>query len=148
MAAMVILCLGCGSAVSRTDDRRALDAPAGQDVMNLWTVLLESEVQDVQLCTDVNINTIVNGRDQQRLPKMCRKCFNGYSRVLESLKTIRRNLLKAAESLKLFSTSPLELLPPSTKKARLGNLVRRQNQLSDEGSQTQSQSPEVSVCAM
>ena len=147
---MVVLCLGCGNAVSRPDDRRALDAPAGQDVLNLWMVLLENEAQDVQLCTDVDINTIVNGRDQQRLPKMCRKCFNGYRRVLESMEIIRRNLLKAAESLKLFSTSPFELLPPSKKKARLGNLVRRQDQPSDDGFQNQSSvhSPDVSVSAM
>ena len=42
-----------------------------------WTcghaMLLENEEE--QMCADVDINSIVNGSDKNRLPKMCRKCF-------------------------------------------------------------------------
>ena len=136
--AQVLQCFGCGDELSRPGDRRALDVPAGKEVLDLWTMLLENEEE--QTCADVDINSIVNGSDKNRLPKMCRKCFGRYNSFHEAQVIIRKNLLKAAESLRLFSSSPVELLPPATKSAKLW---RRHS--SDGGSQS-TQSPEISVC--
>ncbi len=124
--AQVLQCFGCGDELSRPGDRRTLDVPAGKEVLDLWTMLLENEEE--QMCADVDINSIVNGSDKNRLR------FGRYSSFLEAQ---RKNLLKAAESLRLFSSSPVELLPPATKRAKLW---RRHS--SDGGSQS-TQSPEV-----
>ncbi len=74
--AQVLQCFGCGDELSRPGNRR------GKEVLDLWTMLLENEEE--QMCADVHINSIVNGSDKNRLPKMCRKCFGRYSSFLEA----------------------------------------------------------------
>lgn len=126
-----------------TRDRRILNNSGGQDILRVS--LLENEEE--QMCADVDIGHIISGGDKQRLPMMCRKCSRDYSRFLESFQGLRRNLLKSADALKLFSNSPVELLPPSAKKGKFIGLKLQptSHDSTEEPTQPSTQSPEVMV---
>ena len=100
----IMYCLGCG-----------IDIPDSEDVAMMWRWLLEEDYQSSIDSQD--IDTILSGADGLRAPKMCRKCFYAYEKLVEAQNSIRDNLRKAAEALDLcsqFATS----LPKRSRLAR------------------------------
>ena len=133
--------------MSGPTDRQALDHPAAKDAASLWKTLIKNEAEDQQVCNGVNFQTILSGEDRQQTPKMCRKCFYSYRKLVESQQNIRRKLRNAVEVLCLFS-SPSETLPHLSKRTRLGSPDRSSARQTARGQSSQSEameSPKVSV---
>ena len=78
-----ILCIGCGEDLTaRTADRRALQGPATEHVVEAWKAMFEF-VKAVQFEDDERLiaDTLVSGGGvPSKAGKMCRKCFAGYAR--------------------------------------------------------------------
>ena len=88
------LCLGCGEDLAnRAADRRALQGPPAEEVVDAWKDVFENvqvEVdKDERLCAD----TLLVGPG-----KMCRKCFSGYERFSKLHKMLHENVARVTES--------------------------------------------------
>jgi len=132
-------CLGCGSELSQASDRRALGTAT--DVAVVWRQFVENEADDE---IAVNIDAILSEKDRI-LPKMCRKCFYSYKKLIEKEESIRKNLRQAATVLGLFSSSlplPSDQHPPTPKRRRISSVPTQSRQKSG----SSSQSPDVVVC--
>ena len=92
-----LLCLGCGEDLAlRAADRRALQGPPAEGVVDAWKAVFENVQVDVdddyKLCAD----TLLAGEGAPG--KMCRKCFSGYERLSKLHKTLHDNVARAIES--------------------------------------------------
>ena len=92
-----LLCLGCGEDLtSRAADRRALQGPPAEGVVDAWKAIFENVQVDVdnddRLCAD----TLLLGGEVPG--KMCRKCFSGYERFSKLHKILHENISRAIES--------------------------------------------------
>lgn len=89
-----LLCLGCGEDLAqRAADRRALQGPPAEGVVDAWKAVFENvQDDDDRLCAD----TLLAGREVPG--KMCRKCFSGYERFSKLHKTLHDNVARAIES--------------------------------------------------
>ena len=142
-----IYCFGCGRNITdRPADRRALDNPRSQQVVQLWKAFLEGRDQPVE-----DADKASSGGDSQSSCKMCRKCFSAYERYNKLYATIQENLRRAAEVLQVSPLSPIA--QPLAKRPRLGGIQTtpsyRGQQNEDESTQTRSdgstKSPQVAV---
>ena len=92
-----LLCLGCGEDLAnRAADRRALQGPPAEGVVDAWKALLENVQVDLSdddmLCADTLLT-------RGEVPgKMCRKCFSSYERFYKLHKTLHENATRAIES--------------------------------------------------
>lgn len=141
-----IYCFGCGI-TSRPADRRALDAPGSEHVVEVWKAFAEDE-EDI---SDELLN--------ESAAKMCRKCFSAYERYSKLHDTIEQNFKIAAEVLRRTPSSsraqPLPLPLPLPKRPRLGITQSQmssrelpsagEKEPSHAGSDGTAQSPEVAV---
>lgn len=92
-----LLCLGCGEDLAQhAADRRALQGPPAEGVVEAWKAVFENVQFDVdnddRLCAD----TLLAGGEVPG--KMCRKCFSGYERFSKLHKTLHDNVARAIES--------------------------------------------------
>ena len=98
-----IYCFGCGSNISdRPADRRALDNPRSQHVVQLWKAFREGRDEPVE-----DADKAPSGGGSQSSCKMCRKCFSAYERYSKLHATIQENLTRAAEVLQISPLSPI-----------------------------------------
>lgn len=132
-----VYCFGCGI-TSRPADRRALDTPGSEHVVEVWKAFAEDEEEFEELLSESSA-------------KMCRKCFSAYDRYSKLHDTIKENFKRAAEVLRRApSSSGAQPLP---KRPRLGStrlhMTPRELPSAGEKSRTGSdgttQSPEVAV---
>ena len=80
----------------RPADRRALDNPRSQQVVQLWKAFLEGRYQPVE-----DADKAPNGGGSQSSCKMYRKCFSAYERYIKLYATIQENLRRATEVLQI-----------------------------------------------
>ncbi len=129
-------CLGCGSDIAdKLKDSRNVNTSSSENVAAVWKAFLENE--DQQAVADVD--SILNGGDSQRVPKMCKNCFYSYNRYTKLHDKLQENIRKAADV--------LELQLPLPKKRKLDSSLSWQTtRAQPSGSSTQS--PEVAVGAI
>ncbi len=90
-------CLGCGSDIAnKPEDRR--DIKANGKISAVWKAFLDKESEDHD---SISVDNILSGRDSQRAPKMCRKCFYAYDKYIKLQDTILENIRKASDVLEL-----------------------------------------------
>ncbi len=145
-------CLGCGSDIAdKVKDSRNLNTSSSENVATIWKAFIENE--DQQAVADVD--SILNGGDNQRVPKMCKNCFYSYNRYTKLHDKLQENIRKAADVLELYiapSTSAVSLQLPLSKKRKLDSSLswqttRRQSNMA-QASGSSTQSPEVAVGAI
>lgn len=132
-----MLCLGCGTDLPCTEDRRALDNLDNSDcrnVVKVWKSFVLDSAIGVDLTT---VNDILNGSDKRRVPKMCRKCFLAYKKYSNTYDVLQDNLQKAVAALDLIQASS-STTPPLPKKPRV--------HMSLPSTGSSSKSPDVVVC--
>ncbi len=112
-----------------------MNTSSSENVAAVWKAFLENE--DQQAVADVD--SILNGGDSQRVPKMCKNCFYSYNRYTKLHDKLQENIRKAADV--------LELQLPLPKKRKLDSSLSWQTtRAQPSGSSTQS--PEVAVGAI
>lgn len=91
------LCLGCGEDLTnRASDRRALQGPPAEEVVDAWKAVFENVQVDVDEEERLCVDTLLAGVEVPG--KMCRKCFSGYERFAKLHKTLHDNVARAIES--------------------------------------------------
>ena len=128
-------CLGCGSDIAdKLKDSRNVNTSSSENVAAVWKAFLENEDQQA-----ADVDSILNGGDSQRVPKMCKNCFYSYNRYTKLHDKLQENIRKAADV--------LELQLPLPKKRKLDSSLSWQTtRAQPSGSSTQS--PEVAVGAI
>ncbi|XP_064384807.1 uncharacterized protein LOC135333715 isoform X2 [Halichondria panicea] len=129
-------CLGCGSDIAdKLKDSRNVNTSSSENVAAVWKAFLENE--DQQAVADVD--SILNGGDSQRVPKMCKNCFYSYNRYTKLHDKLQENIRKAADV--------LELQLPLPKKRKLDSSLSWQTtRAQPSGSSTQSPEVAIKVC--
>ena len=87
--ASLVLCLGCGTTINHSSDRRNLCGNSSKTVLSAWKEFLKAEFEkrgclavfDSLFTTDGQIRTTDHGNQKN----MCRKCFYLYEKTLKSL---------------------------------------------------------------
>lgn len=92
-----LLCLGCGEDLSsRVADRRALQGPQAEGVVDAWKIVFENVQQELDeddvLCADI----LLAGGEVPG--KMCRRCFCGFERLSKLQRTLHKNVARGIES--------------------------------------------------
>ena len=94
-----LLCLGCGEDLGhRAADRRALQGPPSEGVVDAWKAMFENATMQVEIDDDNRLcaDTLLAGGEVPG--KMCRKCYSGYERFSKLYKTLHDNVTRAIES--------------------------------------------------
>ena len=94
-----LLCLGCGEDLGhRAADRRALQGPPSEGVVDAWKAMFENATMQVEIDDDDRLcaDTLLAGGEVPG--KMCRKCYSGYERFSKLHKTLHDNVTRATES--------------------------------------------------
>jgi len=94
-----LLCLGCGEDLGhRAADRRALQGPPAEGVVDAWKAMFENATMQVEIDDDDRLcaDTLLAGGEVPG--KMCRKCYSGYERFSKLHKTLHDNVTRAIES--------------------------------------------------
>ena len=92
MASTEVHCCGCGCHITGGKGNRLSKTEASQPVVPLWLRLFNEELE-------------VRGKDKNRTGvirregRMCRKCYAGYDRCSNLLKTLKAAVVKAVDAL-------------------------------------------------
>ena len=136
-----MFCLGCGENLSNARDRRSLANPGAKDVVDLWKSLMENKVDDLSV-----ISPILQGQDNERPPKMCKKCFTAYRTCARQHVALDNNLRKAADTLGLVCcSSEAGESPPAPKRPRISLSSESDSRGSTSGITTSSPDIAISV---
>ncbi len=138
-----IYCFGCGTDLTSTPtERRSLTSENNAHVAQVWKAFVVDENEP-----DVDLDCILSGDGiPEKAGKLCRKCQSIYERYSKMHDTIQNNMKKAIDVMPNVFPSSTRLVPPLTKKPRLGRCFSDYAGHSSKRSQSaSSESPDVLV---